>query len=118
MPFCWVMGISYASHLRYLPHEIRPFEKRALCTEKGSISPEQRPVGVFAVPGGLQVIVDALQGERVGRHVADFGAFAQDAQVGHAPRALQVAHQKEGGALMSPASGSVFLRRDSTILGP
>jgi hypothetical protein len=38
--------------------------------------PEQRPVSVFVVAGDLQVIVDALQGERLSRHVPDFGALA------------------------------------------
>jgi hypothetical protein len=33
--------------------------------------PQQRPVRILAVAGGLQVMVDALQGQRVGRHVPD-----------------------------------------------
>ncbi len=53
---------------------------------------KERPVRVFAVAGGLEVIVDALQGQRVGRHVPDFGALTEDPQVGHALAALQVAH--------------------------
>ena len=52
---------------------------------------KERPVRVFAVAGG-QVVVDALQGRRVGRHVPDLAAFAENAQVGHALAALQVAH--------------------------
>jgi hypothetical protein len=43
------------------------------------------------VAGGFEVIVDALQGQRVGRHVPDFAAFPENAQVGHALAALQVA---------------------------
>jgi hypothetical protein len=54
--------------------------------------PEQRPVNVLAVAGGLEVIVDALQGQRVGRHVPHFGALSENAQVGHALAALEVAH--------------------------
>jgi hypothetical protein len=39
--------------------------------------PEQRPVRVLPVAGGLQVIVNALEGERVGRqHVPDLCALA------------------------------------------
>jgi hypothetical protein len=53
---------------------------------------KERPVNVPAVAGGLQVVVDALQGQRVGRHVPHFRALAQDAQVGHALAALEVAH--------------------------
>jgi hypothetical protein len=53
---------------------------------------EQRPVRVVAVAGGLQVGVDALQGQRVGRHVAHLGALAENTQVGHALAALEVAH--------------------------
>lgn len=41
-----------------------------------------RPVRVFAVAGGLEVLVDALQGQRVGRHVPDLAPLAQHAQVG------------------------------------
>jgi hypothetical protein len=44
------------------------------------------------VSGGVQVVVGALQGQRVGRHVPHFGAFARDAQVGHALATLEVAH--------------------------
>jgi hypothetical protein len=44
------------------------------------------------VAGRLQVVVDALQGQRVGRHVPHLGAFSENAQVGHALPALQVAH--------------------------
>ena len=54
--------------------------------------PEQRPVRVLAVAGGLEVVADALQGQRVGRHVPYFAAFSENPQVGHALAALQVAH--------------------------
>jgi hypothetical protein len=54
--------------------------------------PEQWAVRIFAVAGGAEVIVDALEGERVGWHVAHFAAFPQNAQVGHALAALEVAH--------------------------
>jgi hypothetical protein len=54
--------------------------------------PEERPVRVLAVAGGLEVLVDALQGKRVSRHVPHFTPLTQDAQVGHALAALQVAH--------------------------
>jgi hypothetical protein len=44
---------------------------------------------LMAVTGGLEVIVDALQRQRVGRHVPDLCALAQNAQVGHALTALE-----------------------------
>jgi hypothetical protein len=51
--------------------------------------PKQRLLRVLAVAGGFEVIVEALQGQRVGRHVPNFAALAQDAQVGHALAALE-----------------------------
>jgi hypothetical protein len=47
--------------------------------------------------------MDALQGQRVGRHVPDLRALAQDAQVGHALAALEVAHPQAAEFLTAQA---------------
>jgi hypothetical protein len=48
--------------------------------------------GIARVAGGFQVIVDPLQGQRMGRHVADFTAFTENAQMDHTLAGLEIAH--------------------------
>src|SRR4051794_22800735 len=55
---------------------------------------KQRPLNVVAVAGGFEVVVEALEGQRVGRHVPDLATLSQDAQVGHALAALKGEHKE------------------------
>jgi hypothetical protein len=64
---------------------------------------EERPVRVFAVAGGLEVVMDPFEGQRVGRHVAHLCAFSENTQVGHALAALKIAHPQAAEFLASQA---------------
>jgi hypothetical protein len=52
--------------------------------------------------------------ERVGRHVPDFRALAQDAQVGHALAVLQVAHP-QAAQLLAPQPVVQKRRQDGPV---
>jgi len=52
--------------------------------------PEQRAVVVFAVAGGVEVVVDQRVGAGVQREIADLVAFAVDGEMRHATPFLPI----------------------------